>query len=248
MLKLIVADDYDAMSRTAADLLAAQLAEKPDATVLLPTGNTPVGLYRELVERVQQGTLDLSCATIVQLDDYLGLDDDDERSLYRWLHTALLAPAGITPERVIRLRGDSPNPLATCMEFERHVVSAGGLDLSVLGLGTNGHLGFNEPPADPQSPTHMLELTPATLEANASYWGGRDRVPRRAITAGLRMLLAARATLLLVASEQKRSILSQVVQGPVTAQVPGSFLQWATNVTIVSDRAAVSECAALVGR
>src|SRR5205807_8145018 len=118
--------------------------------------------------------------------------------------------------------------------------SAGGYDLSVLGLGPNGHLGFNEPPCDAEVPTRMVELTEASIESNTHYWGGRERVPRRAVTAGMAQLLAARQTLLVVSGAHKREILLRAVIGPITPDVPASYLQQVANVTVLADRAAWS--------
>jgi glucosamine-6-phosphate deaminase len=237
-LELVIVDDYDAISRAAADRIATCVKTNPAANVVLATGSSPIGAYRDLARRQADGTFDPSRLRVFQLDAYLGLGPDDRRSLYRWLAEAFLDPLGIKPSQVVRLPGDAPDPQAVCKAFDDAVTAAGGFDLSVLGVGMNGHLGFNEPPADPNSHTRVVDLTEASLDSNAEYWGGRDLVPRRAITAGMAGLMAARQTLVLVSGTRKHDILRRTVEGPQTAEVPASFLQGAANVTVIADRAA----------
>jgi glucosamine-6-phosphate deaminase len=142
---------------------------------------------------------------------------------------------------VVRLPGDAPDPKAVCAAYERAVEAAGGIDLAVLGLGPNGHLGFNEPPSDPRSPTRIVDLTEESVESNARYWGGRERVPRQALTAGMSVMLAARHILLVASGERKADILQRALQGPVTAAVPASYLQQAPHVTVIADHAAAAK-------
>jgi glucosamine-6-phosphate deaminase len=237
-MDLLLTDDYDALSRAAAEQMASLIAADPAATLVVATGETPIGAYRKLAARQAGNGFGGSCLRVVQLDEYLELAPDDRRSLYRWMDLAFLEPLGVPEANVIRLPVDAPDPEAACRAFDRAVAALGGIDLAVLGLGPNGHLGFNEPPADPDSPTRVVALSEASLESNARYWGGHDQVPRRAMTVGMAVLLAARRILLLVAGGHKREILRRVVQGPVTPDVPASFLQRIANVTIIADRTA----------
>jgi glucosamine-6-phosphate deaminase len=237
-MRLISTEDYDALSSLGADLVVNTITEKPDATLILATGNTPMGMYAELARRYTAGSFDTSQLRVFQLDAYLGLNEDDERSLFGWMKRTFLDPLEIPRDRVVSLPGKSADPARACQEYEEAVQAAGGIDLSVLGLGPNGHLGFNEPPSEPNAPTRVVDLTEASIASNASYWGGPTRVPRRAITAGMTVLLAARATLLLVSGEHKRKILDRTVNGPLTPDVPASYLRSAQNVTILTDRAA----------
>jgi glucosamine-6-phosphate deaminase len=237
-MELRVVEDYAALSRAGAAWFAGALAAEPHAALVLATGNTPLGLYAELVAWQQRGALDLSAARVFQLDAYLGLAREDPRSLYGWLDRAFLTPLGVPEARVVALPGDTPDPEAACRAYDAAVEAAGGFGISVLGLGPNGHLGFNEPPSDPASPTRVVTLTAASIASNAGYWGGPGRVPRQALTAGMAVLLAARRTLLVVSGAHKRGILERVVQGPITPDVPASYLRQAANVTILADRAA----------
>jgi glucosamine-6-phosphate deaminase len=242
-IELVIVDDYDALSRAGADVIAGLLAANPAATLLLATGDTPMGTYAELARRRADGLLDASHARVFQLDAYLGLAADDRRSLYGWMKRSFLDPLGVPDRNVVRLPGDAPDPEAACAAYERAVAAAGGIDLAVLGLGPNGHLGFNEPPADPASATRVVDLSEASIQSNARYWGSREMVPRRALTAGMRVLLAARQTLLLVSGSHKRDILRQAIEGAQTPLVPASFLQRAPAVTVVADREAAGALA-----
>jgi glucosamine-6-phosphate deaminase len=238
-MKIIVADDYEALSATAAGLVAEVVQAKPDAAVVVPTGNTPVGTYRELIALHQKGKFSPSLLRLFQLDEYLGLKADDHRTLWGWMERMFISPLALRAEKVIRLHCDTADAAATCADYDRAVQTAGGFDLALLGLGANGHLAFNEPPADADAPTRPVTLTDESLASNSVYWGGLDKVPQRAMTAGLAQLLAAKRIMLLVSGKSKRDILARVVSGPVTNLVPASFLQTHPNVIIVADREAI---------
>lgn len=238
-MRIIVTKDYAEMSRAAADFVADFTQAKPNATLVLPTGDTPLGLYRELIARHQQGTFDPSHLRIFQLDEYLGVAPEDDRSLYGWVKRAFLDPLNIPLENVVRLAGDTPDPDAACRTYHAAVLAAGGLDLALLGLGPNGHLGYNDPPADATATTRVLDLTESSLQGAARYFGGLDRVPRQALTCGMDLLLGARQKLLIVSGAHKREILRQALSGPLTPEVPASYLQQASEVTIIADEAAL---------
>jgi glucosamine-6-phosphate deaminase len=237
-VNVTIVDDYEAVSLAAADLIASAIAARPDAAVVVATGNTPMGASQELARRQAQGQLDASRLRIFQLDAYLGLAPDDRRSLYGWMLRSFIGPLGIPEQHVVRLPGDAPDPQAACRSYERAVQAAGGFDLSILGLGPNGHLGFNEPPCGPADLTRLVDLTPESVVSNGPYWGGEEHVPRQALTCGMDLLLAARQTVLIVSGAHKRAILRRTVAPPPTPEVPASFLQQAAGVTVVADRAA----------
>jgi glucosamine-6-phosphate deaminase len=237
-LRTVVVDDYPALSRAGAEIVAGVIAARPAAALVLATGDTPMGLYRELAERRRRGEVDTSRLRVFQLDEYRGLRADDRRSLYGWTRRAILEPWAIPDAHFVRLDGQAPSPGAACRAYDEAVRAAGGFDLAVLGLGPNGHLGFNEPPTGPSAPTRLVALTEASLQSNARYWGGRDQVPGQALTAGLALLLAARRIILVVSGEHKHAILRRTVEGPMTPEVPASFLQQAAGAVVIADRAA----------
>ncbi len=237
-MKLFVTENYEAMSLAAADYMTAFVAAKPDAVVTLATGNSPIGLYRELAARRQAGRFDATRLRIFQLDAYLGIGPDDPRSLYAWLEREFLSPMGVPAANVVRLPGNTAYPDLICHAYDQALAAVGGYDLAFLGLGPNGHLGYNDPPAAADAPTRILNLTPESLDGAAQYFGGRQHVPPQAITAGMVHLLAAKQILLIVSGAHKRDILARALNGPMTPDVPASYLQQAQNVTIIADRAA----------
>ncbi len=238
-MDLVVERDYPTLSRAAADVVTDLLMAKPDARLVVATGETPLGLYRNLADRKDSEGIDTSRLRIFQLDEYLRLPIDDSRSLYRWMREVFLKPLAIPDHQVTRLPGDAASPSEACRAYDQAVEQAGGYDLAILGLGPNGHLGFNEPPSGADAPTRVISLTPETVHSNARYWGGEDRVPRQALTAGMKQLLAARHILLLVSGQSKREILARSLAGPATPKVPASFLQLAPRVTVITDRDAM---------
>ena len=237
-VELILLDDYETLSRRGADWLAEAVRAKPDAAIVVATGDTPMGMYRELAERRARGLFDPSRLRVFQLDAYVGLTPDDPRSLFGWTRRSFIEPLGIAEANVVRLAGDASDPWEACRLYDAAVHKIGGFDLSILGLGPNGHLGFNEPPSPPDARTRLVELTPESIVSNARYWGAEEQVPRQALTCGMELLLAARQTLLLVSGARKHQILHRAIEGRQTPEVPASYLQSASNVTVMADRAA----------
>jgi len=166
-MDLRVVENEQAYSAAGADFIVDAVRRRPDAVAVFATGNSPVGVYRELVERYRRGEWDPSRLRIFQLDGYLGVGPDDRRSLYRWLAESLLEPLDIPAGNVVRLPGDADDPEAVCRAYDQALEAAGGFDLAVLGLGPNGHIGFNEPPSEPDAPTRVVELTDASIASNA---------------------------------------------------------------------------------
>ena len=237
-MNLIVVDDYEALSRAGAGWLIEAIREQPDAVLVAATGDTPMGMYIELALLQLRGLVDTSRLRVFQLDAYLGLAPDDRRSLFGWTRRSFIEPLGIAEANVVRLAGDARDPWEACRAYDAAARQVGGFDLSILGLGPNGHLGFNEPPSPPDAPTRVVDLTPESILSNARYWGGEEQVPRLALTCGMDLLLAARRTLLLVSGAHKHQFLHRAIEGTQTPEVPASYLQCASNVTVLADRAA----------
>ena len=240
-MDVVIASDYEDLSRRAAGVLADLALARPDAVVSLATGETPLGMYRVLIGWVESRRVDLSRLRFFMLDDYYGVAQDDRRSFYRWLQQAIFEPAGVPRDHVYALPTTHQDPVAACAAYEEAITAAGGVDLQLLGIGANGHLGFNEPGSPAASPTRLVDLTETTLESNARYWGtGPEDVPRQAITMGLGTILRARRHLLLASGAAKAEILARALEEQITEEAPASLLRQCAAVTIIADRAAAS--------
>lgn len=233
---IVEAADAADLARCAAQRIADTIRERPDAAVLVATGNSPMATYAELAALRERGELDSSRVRPFQLDEYLDLGPDDPRSLAGWMRRSFTAPLGIGDEQVTWLEvGEGIE--AGCASYAAAVRAAGGYDLAVLGLGPNGHLGFNEPPSAPDAPTREVRLTPESLVSNAVYWG--PDVPRRAVTAGMNLIMGARSVLVIVAGSHKQAILARTLEGAPSPDCPASLLRLRGGVTVAADRAAL---------
>jgi glucosamine-6-phosphate deaminase len=236
---LSVTEGYDAMSMEAADLVQATLERQPDAAITVPTGQTPVGMYEELVRRAAAGTVDLTRAQIFLLDDYLGKSRHDEASLTRWLFDVFLAPAGIPEANIHLIPADADDPEAAAERYEAELAALGGLELAVVGLGQNGHVAFNEPGSLPDSRTRVVTLTEESREQSSDYWAGKEAIPEHAMTMGLGTILSARRVVLIVSGEAKAEVVRRSLEEPPAPDVPGSWLQQAgERLHVILDRGA----------
>jgi glucosamine-6-phosphate deaminase len=241
-MEVIATSDYDELSRRAAELVRDRLAGQTAPLVALATGNTPLGLYRELVASRQADDIDYDGLRVAQLDEYAGITKGDPRSLLAWLDRVFLGPAGVAMGRVTSFDPEAPDTAAEAARVDGIIAAIGPISLQVLGLGPNGHIGFNEPGSGADTPTRAVTLTEASLASNAAYWDGAA-VPPRAYTIGMTRLLAAENTLLLASGEEKAAILARVLEGPATPEVPASLLAGQPGVTVIADEAALSLCA-----
>ena len=229
-------EDAAAVAEAGARHVAAALAEEPAMAVAVATGRSPIRLYHRLAALRATGRANVDALVAFQLDTYLGVPDDDPRSLWGWMERDFLDPLGIGPERRRKLDPLAADPDAECARHEADVAAAGGLGLAILGLGPNGHLGFNEPPSGPDAPSRAVRLTPETLASNASYWEGA--VPERGMTLGIAPLLAARRVLLIVTGAHKRDVLRRTLDEPPSAKLPASWLRAHPRTLVLADRAA----------
>ena len=240
--RLTVLPDAAAASEAAAELVAATIQAKPNAAISIPTGSTPLGMFDVLAARVARGEIDFSGIDIFCLDEYVGVTVDDPNSLTRWLWTALLDRIGVNPDRVHALPSTANNLVAAAAEFDDAVAARGGLDLAVLGLGPNGHIGYNEPGSSADSRTRVITLTPESLSQAYAYWDGAVPIPSQAMTIGVGTLLEAKRIVLLVTGEAKAKMLRRTLDEPMGADIPASWLRLAgPRLEIIADEAAASE-------
>jgi glucosamine-6-phosphate deaminase len=230
ILRVDIAEEFAA---AAADLVAGQMQVKPNSVLALPTGNTPLGLYAELLRRSRLGLLSLAEARIFDLDEYLGVAAADQRSYAAFLQRHLIAPLELDPARVRLLRGDAADPAIECREYEAALRAAGGIDLCILGLGANGHIAFNEPGSSWDEHTHVVALTPATRTRHAEEAGGRWQIPTHGLTLGIANILAARQVLLLIAGANKAAAGAALHAGVEDREWPVTSLLRAPRLTVI---------------
>ncbi len=239
-MNIIRAKDYQDMSRKAANIISAQIIMKPDCVLGLATGSTPVGTYRQLIEWYEKGDLDFSRVSTVNLDEYRGLTHIDPQSYYYFMQENLFDHVNIDKAATHVPDGTNPDAADACAKHEQIIKSLGGIDLQLLGLGNNGHIGFNEPGAAFEKETHLVDLAESTIRANARFFASIDEVPKQAYTMGIRTIMQAKKILVVVSGEGKADIVSRAFFGPVTPEVPASILQMHPDVTVVCDEAALS--------
>lgn len=240
-MKIYKAKDYKDMSRKAANIISAQVIMKPNCVLGLATGSTPIGTYDQLVEWYNKGDLDFSEVTTVNLDEYKGLPRTNDQSYYYFMHQHLFDRVNIDPERTNVPNGMEPDAEKECGRYEELIRSLGGVDLQLLGLGHNGHIGFNEPGEAFEKETHCVDLTESTVEANKRFFASADDVPKQAYTMGIKTIMQAKKILIVVNGENKADIVERAFFGPVTPEVPASILQLHNDVTLVGDEAALAK-------
>lgn len=240
-MKIYKAKDYKDMSRKAANIISAQVIMKPNCVLGLATGSTPIGTYDQLVEWYNKGDLDFSEVTTVNLDEYKGLPRTNDQSYYYFMHQHLFDRVNIDPERTNVPNGMEPDAEKECGRYEELIRSLGGVDLQLLGLGHNGHIGFNEPGEAFEKETHCVDLTESTIEANKRFFASADDVPKQAYTMGIKTIMQVKKILIVVNGENKADIVERAFFGPVTPEVPASILQLHNDVTLVGDEAALAK-------
>ena len=245
-MELVVTKDYAEMSETAAMIMADVVREKPGCVLGLATGSTPEGMYAELVRMYEEDGLDFSRVATYNLDEYRGLSHDHPQSYHYFMAQHLFNHINIRMENTHVPDGSNPDMEAACDEYEDAISLAGGVDMQLLGLGHNGHIGFNEPADEFVDTTNCVELTESTIKANSRLFDSIDDVPRQAYTMGIGTIMQARQILVVVSGKDKAEIVKKAFFGPVTPQVPASILQFHPNCTVVVDEDAFSECEHMV--
>ncbi|MCI8660056.1 MAG: glucosamine-6-phosphate deaminase [Lachnospiraceae bacterium] len=240
--------DYEAMSRRAAGIIGAQIILKKDSVLGLATGSSPIGTYEELIRRYQAGELDFSGVTSVNLDEYRGLSGDNDQSYRYFMDTHLFDHVNIDKSRTFVPDGLGEDPDRTCAMYDDIISREGPVDLQLLGMGYNGHIGFNEPAEYFEKKVHCVDLTESTIEANKRFFEKAEDVPRQAYTMGIGNIMQAKKVLVIVSGEGKADIVAEAFTGPVTPHVPASILQFHKDVTLVGDEAALSKLMATLSR
>ncbi len=240
-MRIIACKDYAEMSCAAANILAAQIYLKPQAVLGLATGSTPVGLYKELIAKHEAGVLSFAQVRTVNLDEYKGLAPTHDQSYRYFMQHNLFDHIDIRPENTNVPDGLAADAEAECGRYDALRETLGRTDIQLLGLGRNGHIGFNEPGPVFVKPTHVVDLTPSTIDANARFFASQADVPRQAITMGIGYIMQARQILVVASGSDKAEAVYQMICGAVDPQVPASILQLHPNVTLVADEAALSK-------
>ena len=240
-MKIIRTKDYADMSRKAANIISAQIIMKPDCVLGLATGGTPVGIYEKLVERYNEGDLDFSEVTSVNLDEYRGLPKDHPESYWSFMHRNLFDLVNVRPEAINLPDGTNMDAKAECARYDAVIKSVGGIDLQLLGIGHDGHIGFNEPCDVFELGTHCVDLKPETIEANKRFFDGNEElVPKQAYTMGIKTIMQARKVLMVANGVGKAEIIKKAFFGPVTPEIPASILQMHPDFILVGDEEALS--------
>ena len=239
-MKFYCGEDYEAMSRIAANIISAQIIMKPDCVLGLATGSSPEGTYAQLVEWYKKGDLDFSQVTSVNLDEYRGLSGDNDQSYRYFMNTHLFDHVNIDKTRTYVPNGLEEDSDKACADYNEIIRSVGGIDIQLLGIGGNGHIGFNEPGEAFEKETHCVDLTESTIKANARFFESMDEVPKQAYTMGIKNIMAAKKILLVATGSAKADALYKSLYGPITPNVPASILQLHQDVTVVADEDALS--------
>ena len=237
-MKFITVDTYEKMSRHAANIISAQVIIKPDCVLGLATGSSPLGTYKQLIDWYNKGDIDFSGVTSVNLDEYVGLDGKNEQSYRYFMDKNLFDSINIDKANTHVMNGKCEDPEKETADYDKAIEAAGGIDIQVLGIGRNGHIGFNEPADELIAATHLTGLTESTIEANARFFEKESDVPRHALTMGMKPIMAARQIIILINGKNKHEALMGLLSGKISTSNPSTMLNLHGNVTILCDEEA----------
>ena len=240
-MRIYKAKDYEEMSRKSAGIVSAQIIMKPDCVLGLATGSTPLGLYKQLIEWYRNGDLDFSGVRTVNLDEYKGISRENDQSYYYFMHQNLFDHVNIPIENTHLPNGMELDSEKECRRYEELIQSMGSVDLQLLGIGHNGHIGFNEPADAFDKLVHCVNLTQSTIEANKRFFASAEEVPKQAYTMGIQTIMRSKKILIIANGEGKADVVRDAFFGPITPRVPASVLQLHNDVTLVADEAALSK-------
>lgn len=240
-MKLVICKNYDEVSQEAANTVARLVKENPKCVLGLPTGSTPLGMYRRLIEMNKNGEIDFSEVTTFNLDEYYPINKNNSQSYHFFMYDNFFNHINIKKENVHILNGEASSPEEECENYERLIENCGGIDLQVLGIGQNGHIGFNEPAEVLKSATHLTSLTQNTIDANSRFFESKDEVPKSALTMGIGSILKARSIIMLASGKEKTKAVAELLKGDITTQNPSTVLNAHGCVTLFTDIAALGK-------
>ena len=237
-MELIVVKNYEEMSKKAASIISSQVIIEPNSVLGLATGDTPLGMYKELIKKYKENEVDFSQVKTFNLDEYYGLERDNIQSYYFYMINNFFKFINIDSNNINIPNGTSNDIEEDCLNYERKIKEAGGIDIQVLGIGVNGHIGFNEPNVNFEAQTHLVNLNENTIKSNARFFNSIDEVPKKAISMGIKTILQSKKIILLASGESKAEAVYNTVKGKISPEIPSSILQLHQNVTIILDESA----------
>lgn len=236
-MRFIKVDSYKALSRAAANIISAQVIIKPDCVLGLATGSSPLGTYSQLIEWYKKGDIDFSGVTSVNLDEYVGLDGSNDQSYRYFMDNNFFNHINIDKANTFVPNGCAEDLAAEGKAYDKRIEKLGGIDLQLLGIGLDGHIGFNEPDRYFEKSTHVIDLHESTIKANSRFFANEDEVPRQAITMGMVSIMQAKKILLIANGAAKKDIIEKAFYGPITPEIPASILQLHPDLTVIYSEA-----------
>jgi len=241
MIKVIVCENYEEMSKKSAEMILNQVNQKPDSILGLATGSTPVGMYKELIEMNKSGKLDFSKVSTFNLDEYYPIKHTDDQSYYYFMNDNLFSHINIDPAKTNIPNGEAEDAEAECERYEKIIEESAGVDIQILGIGQNGHIGFNEPDEKLNTKTHLTGLTEDTIEANSRFFESIEDVPTAAITMGIETIMKAKKIILLASGKNKLDAVSKLMNNDIDTSCPATMLKLHPDVTLICDKEAYSK-------
>lgn len=240
-MRVILCDNYDEVSKAATKLVESQINLKPNCVLGLATGSTPVGMYKRLIEKCKNGELDFSEVTTFNLDEYYPISRDNDQSYYYFMNENLFGEININKENIHIPNGEAKDVESECEEYEKMIEEAGGIDLQILGIGQNGHIGFNEPDDNLNSKTHVTELTESTIKANSRFFDSIDDVPTKALTMGIATILKSKKIILMACGKEKSDAIAELLTDDIKTENPATMLKVHPDVVLICDKEAYSK-------
>ena len=240
-MKIIICEDYEEICIKAANIVIEEIKYNPNAVLGLATGSTPIGLYKEFADLYNEGKLDFSSVKTFNLDEYYKIQQTNPQSYYYFMNEHLFSKVNLLPENINIPNGYADDPFDECIRYHKKIELAGGIDIQLLGIGRNGHVGFNEPADYLQSNTHLVSLTEDTIIANSRFFDSKGDVPTQALTMGMGEILNAKKILLFMYGKGKATITKELFNNKITTNIPATFLKMHNNITLIMDKEAASE-------